>query len=89
MTLMQRLRQKLAVLAGRSAEAGDEEGADETFHWTGTTIPPIRPFQVRMGRAALGWGVRDLAEKAGLTAGTLTRFENGSDAKPATIAAIR
>jgi hypothetical protein len=91
MTLLHRVLQKLTVLTGRPAEAGGnaEDGPEETFHWTGTTVSPITPVQVRMGRAALGWGVRELAEKAGLTPGTITRFENGSDAKAGTIAAIR
>ncbi|BCH10442.1 hypothetical protein MesoLj131c_47000 [Mesorhizobium sp. 131-3-5] len=44
---------------------------------------------MRMARAALGWGVRDLAEKAGVTANTVTRIENGSDAKQSTVAALR
>ncbi|TXN61664.1 helix-turn-helix transcriptional regulator [Methylobacterium sp. WL6] len=42
-----------------------------------------------MARAALGWGVRELAEKAGVTANTVTRIENGSDAKRSTLDAIR
>ncbi len=42
-----------------------------------------------MARAALGWGVRELAEKSGVTANTVTRIENGSDAKQSTIAALR
>lgn len=33
-----------------------------------------------MARAALGWGVRELAEKAGITANTVSRYENGADA---------
>lgn len=32
--------------------------------------------QCKMGRAALGWGVRDLAEKASISANTVARFEN-------------
>ncbi len=36
--------------------------------------------QVKMARAALGWGVRELAEKAGVTANTVSRYENGADA---------
>ncbi|MGO4842808.1 helix-turn-helix domain-containing protein, partial [Rhizobiaceae sp. 2RAB30] len=40
-------------------------------------------------RAALGWGVRELAEKAGVTANTVTRIENGSDAKQSTLAALQ
>jgi transcriptional regulator with XRE-family HTH domain len=42
-----------------------------------------------MARAALSWGVRELAEKAGVTANTVTRIENGSDAKQSTIATLR
>jgi len=49
----------------------------------------MNPSQMRMARAALGWGVRDLAEKAGVTANTVTRIENGSDAKRSTLDAIR
>lgn len=45
----------------------------------------MKAIQVRMARAALGWGVRDLAEKAGVTANTVTRIENGADAKQSTM----
>ncbi|WP_312608698.1 helix-turn-helix domain-containing protein [Agrobacterium pusense] len=41
--------------------------------------------QLKMARVGLGWGVRDLAEKSGVTANTVTRIENGSDAKTSTI----
>jgi hypothetical protein len=40
--------------------------------------------QLRMARAAVGWGVRGLAEKAGVTANTVARIENGADAKKST-----
>ena len=36
--------------------------------------------QIRMARAALRWGVRDLAKKAEVNANTITRIENGADA---------
>ncbi len=49
----------------------------------------MKPVQMRMARAALGWGVRELAEKAGITANTVTRIENGADARQSTIAAVR
>jgi transcriptional regulator with XRE-family HTH domain len=49
----------------------------------------MMPVQMKMARAALSWGVRDLAERAGVTANTVTRIENGSDAKQSTIAALR
>jgi transcriptional regulator with XRE-family HTH domain len=42
-----------------------------------------------MARAAVGWGVRELAEKAGVTANTVTRIENGADAKQSTIDALQ
>ena len=38
-----------------------------------------------MARAAVGLGVRELAKKAGITANTVTRIENGADAKQSTI----
>jgi transcriptional regulator with XRE-family HTH domain len=37
----------------------------------------ITPAQCRMARAALTIGVRELAQKAGVSAMTVTRFENG------------
>jgi transcriptional regulator with XRE-family HTH domain len=49
----------------------------------------MKAVQIKMARAALGWGVRELAEKAGVTANTVTRIENGSDAKQSTLDAIR
>jgi transcriptional regulator with XRE-family HTH domain len=48
-------------------------------------ITMISSTQLRMARAAIRWGVRELAAKAGLTANTVTRIENGSDAKQSTM----
>jgi transcriptional regulator with XRE-family HTH domain len=45
----------------------------------------MKGIQVRMARAAVGWGVRELAEEAGVTANTVTRIENGADAKQSTM----
>jgi transcriptional regulator with XRE-family HTH domain len=45
----------------------------------------MKPIQLKMARAAVGWGVRDLAKKAGVTANTVTRIENGADAKQSTM----
>jgi transcriptional regulator with XRE-family HTH domain len=45
----------------------------------------MKAIQIRMARAAVGWGVRELAKKAGVTANTVTRIENGADAKQSTI----
>ena len=49
----------------------------------------MRATQLRMARAAVGWGVRELAAKAGITANTVTRIENGADAKQSTIDRLR
>jgi transcriptional regulator with XRE-family HTH domain len=49
----------------------------------------MTPIQLRMARAAVGWGVRELAEKAGVTANTVTRIENGSDARLSTMDKLR
>ncbi len=42
-----------------------------------------------MARAALGWGVRDLAVNADVTANTVSRFENGADALGNTLRKIQ
>jgi transcriptional regulator with XRE-family HTH domain len=49
----------------------------------------MKAVQLRMARAAVGWGVRELAEKAGVAANTVTRIENGSDAKQSTIDSLQ
>jgi transcriptional regulator with XRE-family HTH domain len=41
-----------------------------------------------MARSALGWGVRDLAKRAGISANTVSRFENGSGIMAETLGAI-
>lgn len=45
--------------------------------------------QIRMARAALKWGVRDLAARANITAATVTRIEAGRSGYSSTIEAIR
>jgi transcriptional regulator with XRE-family HTH domain len=45
----------------------------------------MKAIQVRMARAAVSWGVRELAKKAGVTPNTVTRIENGADAKQSTM----
>jgi transcriptional regulator with XRE-family HTH domain len=45
----------------------------------------MKAIQLKMARVAVGWGVRDLAKKAGVAANTVTRIENGADAKQSTI----
>jgi len=49
----------------------------------------LSPDQVRMGRAALKWGVRDLAREAGITAATVSRIEAGKPGYAATLDAIQ
>jgi transcriptional regulator with XRE-family HTH domain len=49
----------------------------------------MKAIQLRMARAAIGWGVRELAKKADVTANTVTRIENGADAKQSTIDKLR
>jgi transcriptional regulator with XRE-family HTH domain len=50
---------------------------------------PMKAIQLRMARAAVGWGVRELAAKAGVVANTVTRIENGADAKQSTMDALQ
>src|SRR4051812_7151685 len=50
----------------------------------------IVPTQCKMARAALGWSVRDLADRAQLGRVTVNRFETGKgEANRSTLAAIR
>ncbi len=49
----------------------------------------MTPVQMKMAKAALGWGVRELADEAGVTANTVSRIEIGSDAKQSTVTALR
>ena len=45
--------------------------------------------QCKMARAALGWGVRELAETAGVSTQTITRLERGEQLKDRTIEALK
>jgi transcriptional regulator with XRE-family HTH domain len=49
----------------------------------------ISPLQCRMARAALGWGVRELAAAAKVATDTVARFERGDDLKQRTIEALQ
>lgn len=40
-------------------------------------MPTITPLQVKLGRTAVGLGVRELAEQAGVAPSTVQRFESG------------
>jgi transcriptional regulator with XRE-family HTH domain len=42
-----------------------------------------------MGRAAVGWGVRELSKAAGVSVDTVSRLERGEELLPRTVAAIR
>jgi len=46
-------------------------------------------LQVKLGRTALGWSVRDLAEKAGVNFNTVSRFENGAGVHSRTVDALQ
>lgn len=48
-------------------------------------VVQMNGLQLRMARAAVGWGVRELAKKADVAANTVTRIENGADAKQSTM----
>lgn len=45
--------------------------------------------QFRMARAALGWTVRDLADRAGVHRNTITRIEAGEASHGPTIQVVR
>ncbi|MBF0588679.1 MAG: helix-turn-helix domain-containing protein [Magnetococcales bacterium] len=49
----------------------------------------ITPLQCKLGRTALGWGVRDLANAAEMSTQTISRFERGEELKPRTIKTIQ
>ncbi len=49
----------------------------------------IKGVQVRMGRAAVGWSVRELARIAGVTPNTISRIENGGDALASTLGRLQ
>ena len=47
------------------------------------------PMQSKMARVALGWGVRELADKAGKSPTTIAKLERGEELKPETLAEIQ
>jgi DNA-binding XRE family transcriptional regulator len=49
----------------------------------------ISPLQLKMARAALKWGVRTLAEKAGISPDTIMRAEQGDEVTVKTWGAIQ
>lgn len=49
----------------------------------------IAAVQSKMARAAVGWGVRDLAKEAGVSVDTVSRLERGEELQPRTLVAIQ
>jgi transcriptional regulator with XRE-family HTH domain len=49
----------------------------------------MKIVQCKMARAALGWGVRDLAKEACVSPDTISRLERGEEILPRTLTAIR
>ena len=49
----------------------------------------MKVVQYQMARAALGWGVRQLAEAAKVSSDTVARFERGEVLRERTVDAIR
>ena len=49
----------------------------------------ITATQCKMARAALDWGVRDLAKAADISANTVARFESGKKSNASTIRLIQ
>jgi len=52
-------------------------------------MPQLSAVQTKMARAALGWGVRDLAEKAKVAQDTISRLERGEPLRERTSQAIQ
>jgi ribosome-binding protein aMBF1 (putative translation factor) len=42
-------------------------------------------IQCKMARAALNWGIKELAEEAGINPNTIVRFESGKGALTSTV----
>lgn len=49
----------------------------------------MTPAQLRMARAGLRISVRELADLAGVTANTVSRYENGKDAMASTVQSMK
>lgn len=52
-------------------------------------VRKMQAVQCRMARAAVGWGVRDLATEAKVSVDTVVRLEKGGVLKERTVDAIR
>ncbi|MCS0459950.1 helix-turn-helix transcriptional regulator [Rhizobium favelukesii] len=49
----------------------------------------MNSVQSKMARAALGWGVRDLAKMSAVAVDTISRLERGEAIMPRTLSAIQ
>lgn len=49
----------------------------------------MNSVQCKMARAAVGWGVRELAKEAGVAVDTVSRLERGEEIMPRTLQAVR
>jgi transcriptional regulator with XRE-family HTH domain len=79
------LHQQIATMSqSRGSRSGDGDEVNTTWYNRAT-----RASQLRMGRAAVRWGVRELASKAGVAVNTVARIENGADAKQSTMDALQ
>jgi ribosome-binding protein aMBF1 (putative translation factor) len=52
-------------------------------------LSEILPVQIKMARAALGWSIKDLMEKAKVSNDTVNRLERGEQLRERTLAAVR
>ena len=52
-------------------------------------LASLTAVQSRMARAAVGLGVRELADAAGVSTNTITRFERGEALSSRTLSSIR
>lgn len=48
----------------------------------------MMPLHVRMARAALGWSLQELADKAKVNLNTISRYETGREIKSGTLESI-
>jgi transcriptional regulator with XRE-family HTH domain len=82
------IRRLIALGIDLSNRSGTETKPTEQIDDNEYNVP-IAASQIRMGRAAVRWGVRELAKNAGVTANTVARIENGADAKQSTMDALQ
>ena len=48
----------------------------------------MTPIQCKMARAAVGWGIRDLAHEAEIAVSTVSRFEAGENINVSSLTAM-